>query len=256
MSDKLEKTKELLKLINDGLTKKDFIDSFRNVVEQVNKVKAQQEKKMQEATNLINSYIRNAKDVTTTQKTELKSLVKNELTKLSDSLNSKMEEVDSKLSEVKDGMDGQDADENRIIEAVKEQITIPTVEDLQNDIPKLGEPIRDALELLQGEERLDVSAIKGLDKLMNKDMGGRRGGGGFSYIHMDRHFIDRESVGTGDGATKVFTLNGAPNPTNSLRVVVGGGELFETDDFTLSSKTITFITAPPSGAVIRAWYRK
>jgi len=40
---------------------------------------------------------------------------------------------------------------------------IPTIEQIELDIPKLGEPIRDSLELLQGDERLDIDAIKGLD---------------------------------------------------------------------------------------------
>ena len=48
---------------------------------------------------------------------------------------------------------------------VEEKLTplIPKIEDIENDIPKLGEPIRDSLEILRGENRLDISAIKGLD---------------------------------------------------------------------------------------------
>jgi hypothetical protein len=45
---------------------------------------------------------------------------------------------------------------------------IPTVESIELDIPKLGEPIRDALELLQGDERLDKSAIKGLQEELDR----------------------------------------------------------------------------------------
>ena len=36
------------------------------------------------------------------------------------------------------------------------------IERIERDIPRLGEPVRDALELLQGDERLDASAIKNL----------------------------------------------------------------------------------------------
>ena len=42
-------------------------------------------------------------------------------------------------------------------------IRIPTIEEISLDLPKLGNRIRDGLELLQGEERLDKKAVKGLD---------------------------------------------------------------------------------------------
>ena len=41
---------------------------------------------------------------------------------------------------------------------------IPKIEEIQNDLPKLGPRIRDSLELLTEDERVDESAIKGLDK--------------------------------------------------------------------------------------------
>lgn len=41
-------------------------------------------------------------------------------------------------------------------------------EDIVNQIPVYGERVRDALELLQGDERLDISAIKGLAELIEK----------------------------------------------------------------------------------------
>ena len=40
---------------------------------------------------------------------------------------------------------------------------VPKIEDIEKDLPKLGEPIRDSLEILKGEDRLDKSAIRGLD---------------------------------------------------------------------------------------------
>jgi len=55
-----------------------------------------------------------------------------------------------------DYFDGKDADEEAIIAAVETKI--------EKELPKLGEPIRDGLEILKGENRLDISAIKGVDK--------------------------------------------------------------------------------------------
>ena len=45
---------------------------------------------------------------------------------------------------------------------------IPTIEQVENDLPKLGERIRDGLEVLQGEERLDASAVKGLPEFQKE----------------------------------------------------------------------------------------
>lgn len=149
----------------------------------------------------------------------------------------------------KDGVDGKDASEEKITENVLK------------DIPLLNRPIRDSLEELKDDERLDITAIKGLMKALRglrskaTRLGQRRVGGGFSKIHMEGHFIDNELVGTGDGSTVAFPLDHMPNPPISLKIVVGAGELFLTDDWTISTKTITFLTAPPSGAKVRASYR-
>ena len=75
----------------------------------------------------------------------------------------KMVLMDKKMSEVRNG---QDADETAIVEKVRGQIIVPTIEEIEKDLPKLGESIRDALELLQDENRLDVSAIKGLEEII------------------------------------------------------------------------------------------
>lgn len=94
-----------------------------------------------------------------------------------------------------DGKDGRDADEKKIIEEVIKKIPngknvdkkeiikevlkeIPKVDEtkitetieknIKTDLPKLGEKIRDGLELLQGENRLDKTAIQGIKEIENK----------------------------------------------------------------------------------------
>ncbi len=56
-----------------------------------------------------------------------------------------------------DGEAGKDADEQAIIAK------------LESDLPRFGAAFRDGLELLQDEERLDISALRGVDKLV-KDL--------------------------------------------------------------------------------------
>jgi len=109
------------------------------------------------------------------------------------------------------------------------------------------EDIVKKLESLQGDKRLDASAIKNLPISMGaKERTIHRGG---------INLVFNELLGTGDGTTTVFTLSNTPYDVNSVEVWVGGGRMFRTDDYTLSGKTITFITPPPNGAKVRATYR-
>ena len=76
----------------------------------------------------------------------------------------------------KDGQDGKDADEQAIINAVQSKIKVPAIEEIEKDLPKLGTSIRDSLELLQGDDRLEMSAIKGLDdKLKEVETASKKG---------------------------------------------------------------------------------
>lgn len=79
--------------------------------------------------------------------------------------------------DIKDGLPGKDATSpdmslivseasQKAIEAIKP--LIPTIESIETDLPKLGEQIRDSLELLEGDNRLDASAIKGLKEQFDK----------------------------------------------------------------------------------------
>jgi len=119
------------------------------------------------------------------------------------------------------------------------------------------EMIRDKLEFLRGEERLDVSAIKGLRTKLY-DLGKQNVGGasGFNYSAIDVHTVDDETPGgTVNGSNKAFTLNHSPSPTTSLKVYVNGMRMRITEDWTLSGQTITFNTAPPQNSIILVDYR-
>jgi hypothetical protein len=125
--------------------------------------------------------------------------------------------------------------------------------------PDTPDQIRDKLESLQDEERLSISAIHKLedrlDELERRPAGGK-GGGGFSKIAMDFHIQDDETPsGTVNSSNTVFTLANVPNPSTSLKCYVNGQRMRITTDYTLSSGTITFITAPPTGSILLVDYR-
>jgi len=126
-----------------------------------------------------------------------------------------------------------------------------------------AEDVRNKLELLTGEERLNVSAISGLKemleeykkKYMERPLGS--GGGGFSKIAMEGKFVDNEvPSGLVNGTNKVFTIAKAPNPTTSLKVYWNGQLLLKDSDYTLSGTTITMEVAPDTGSNIWVDYRK
>ena len=65
-----------------------------------------------------------------------------------------------------------------------------------------------------------------------------------------------ELSGEIDGVNKTFILSVAPDPAISLFIILNGALQTISEDYTLSSLTITFISAPPEGSVLRAFFRK
>lgn len=125
--------------------------------------------------------------------------------------------------------------------------------------PDTKEQVRDKLEELKDGEKLSIQAIQDLSKILEElrkvEKGGKVGGG-FSKIHMDRHFIDDETpTGSINGTNTSFTISKAPNPTSSLKVYSGGIRLRVTEDYTISGRTITFNTAPLTNTIILVDFR-
>lgn len=169
----------------------------------------------------------------------------------------------------RDGKDGKDAvvDEASIVsEAVKATVEalkpfLPTIPAILEELTSQGVKTREGLEELQGDERLDYKAIKGLEEILKdldelKRRPARLGGGGFSKISIEGHIIDDETpTGAVNSVNTIFTLANTPNPSASLKVYVNGQRMRLTDDYTFSGRTITFITAPPATSIIICDYR-
>lgn len=149
------------------------------------------------------------------------------------------------------------------METEVEEIEVPEIEEIEKDLPKLGIPIRDGLELITEEsEKLKIEAIgylrKELDELKKRIDTMPRGsyGGGFSVGAMNIHFIDSETpTGTVNGVNTDFTTTNIPSPTSSLKVFVNGQRMKLTEDYTFSGNTISFLTAPPTGSILTCDYR-
>ena len=240
---------------DDHIGKADVAEHIKKIIAYVKKIDERTIRDVRIIKQSLEAFNAKLKNDNNTNVSELKDSTKNYVSGVIAKLeieHSKLKEmVDNKLAEVKDG---EDADEERILDNLKAQIHLPTIDELEDDLPKLGTKIRDSLELLNGEDRLDVSAIKGLKELI-KGSTSKVSGGGLNMGAVTIRTVDNELLGTGDNSETDFTLNHAPSPATSLHIKVGTAELFLTDDFTLSGKVVTFLTAPPTGAKVRADYK-
>lgn len=161
-----------------------------------------------------------------------------------------------------DGRNGIDADATDIITRASKIASEIAVDELRKLIPEVEldtpEQIADKLEELKGDKRLGIGAIKDLaDKLKeleDRPIGG--GGGGVSKMALDAHFIDDETpTGSINGTNKAFVLANTPNPTSSLKVYLDGQRMSITEDYTFSGRTITFLTAPLTGSILKCDYK-
>lgn len=157
---------------------------------------------------------------------------------------------------------------NKIIEKIKGDLEERVSEIVQGaagrdgrdaeevDLDRLAGDVIDKLEFPE----FSIRDIKGLEERLTelREVRGRKlGGGGFSKIHMEAKIIDDEvPFGSVNGTNKVFTLANIPNPPASVKVFVNGQKMKSGgEDYTLSGKTITAVTAPPTGSIILVDYR-
>ena len=70
------------------------------------------------------------------------------------------------------------------------------------------------------------------------------------------YFVENETpTGSINGSNTTFTLAGNPNPDGSLEVFVNGQKMAVTEDYTLSTDTLTTLVAYPTGVILRVNYR-
>lgn len=243
-------------LETDHLTKEDFFAHFEKVVKIVKNIEQkniEEIEAMKGAVKLLGERLEQKTDIDVSSLSDKAiKYCSQEMIKMSNAQKAKMKEMDSKMSDVKNGMD---ADNDYIADKVSDTIKKPIIDEIEKDLPQLGESIRDGLEILSGDERLDVSAIKGLEELLKELKKPVSMGGGLSTLALSMRFVDDETPsGDVDGVNTVFTLSKTPQ-TGSLKVFVGGARQRITEDYTLSNKTITFNVAPETGSILLVDYR-
>lgn len=121
------------------------------------------------------------------------------------------------------------------------------IENIEKDLPKLGESIRDGLELLEGDDRLDKKAIKGLEELENRiNLTGKSGGvSNARIIQAFKYILKTESpVGDIDGVNTQYTVS---QPIFAVLAFSLNGEVIpQLPNYTIMDRTITFSAAIPA----------
>lgn len=141
-----------------------------------------------------------------------------------------------------DYFDGVDADEEVIAGKVVEMVVPKATDAIGKNLPALGTAIRDGLELLQGENRLSVSAIQGLEEHIGRVVEPYSMGGG-AVVSVQSNGVNKVN----QAGTLNFKGGGAPtvsvgaNGVTELDFPAGSGINPQAPSGTINSVNTTFI---------------
>lgn len=232
-----------IKLLKDLPSRKEFVESFKNVVE---RVKSFESKLTSDFQNLVSTINKKADD---------------SFKRLEDRVNKELKGVDGKDGKNgKDGRDGVNGATGPKGDTGPQGAQGISGKDGRDGSPDDAFDTRNKLELLDGEERLKLEAIRGLEDLIKdiKELKARPSGGpGRSLLQLYVNGAKKGAVQylniTGSGVSyssasgrNDVTITGG---TGSLAVLTATGTV---DD---SNKTFTFATEPTLVMVNGAAYR-
>lgn len=269
--DQLKRITELKKLLDEGLTRDEFIKSFETVVKQVltieQKIIEKSDKKTEQTIKDLEILKGQFKDIIEQSKKDststfgqikqramqvvedfvLKSNLDKRITDTLKTVKDKMSEMDMKMMEVQDGHTPTPEEMKPVaMEAMHEMMP-----EMMKEHELTPEQTRDKLESIKEEkEKLAIKAIgyleERLKKLEDRPMGGR--GGGTSAIGVAQAFKyiahTEEPTGLINGSNVTYTVK------NTIWWIAGftlnGEQIAELPNFTYSGHTITFASALPA----------
>lgn len=251
--EQLEKIKGVFELVQESITRKEFVDSFKNVVDMVLKMEKKHRKLVEDSVEELKRTQKNVGSELSAENQEILAKAIAKVDKLIEEERAALNLVIDKARTLKsgedgkdgtDGADGKDADEEAILDQIFEQL--PDVE--EETSPK---KTRDKLETLKGKERLHVKAIDGLKEMFEefkKDLPlGGKGGGGTSAagvkFAMGRIVKSETPTGAINGSNKTYTVTQEIHAVFSFAI---NGEVIMDSEYSFSGRTITFTTALPA----------
>lgn len=188
---------------------------------------------------LFNSIVEKQKSLEAKLTTEQSKFVKEQNKYVSDSLKEVKKLVDFMIANKPE--DGDDADEERIIEEVDKKLS-KKIKEVKDSIPSpyTADDMRDMLVQLEGDDRLPASAIKGLEEMLASGRASRSVAmkGGVTQIKAGAG-ISLESSGAGGRGVVTISASGGGielqtdstiNGTQNLLNLIGGTNVTLTDD--------------------------
>lgn len=159
-AEKLKKLQEILKQVDSGLTREEFTVAFKKLMEVLAEIKKNLEQKIDSKTQGAKEKLEELQDeckemilkIEKDNQSTLPNLKKWVLERIGDlyirsRINEKIAELDEALANIKDGVEGPIG---------------PVGPQGAPGSPDTPEEVRDKLELLDGDERLDRTAIRGI----------------------------------------------------------------------------------------------
>lgn len=255
MATKQETIEQLIKTakeLQDTVTATEFITAFKKVMEFVKKIENKNIQEIEQLKTLTTNLGNKLKQDSDLTLSDVKAEVSQQIGKALKEQEVGMNFIKDKVRNLRDG---KDADETKIVQDVLSQIKLPEQKEIILDTP---EQLRDKLETLEKEERLDMEAVRGLKEALDKAAATNKVSGLFGTRRVYQPYRDNFTSQT-DGATKTFYLSREPLKTDTIMV-------FGTDfpiildpatDFTVSGKALTLtdaIDAPTTGASLVVIY--
>lgn len=155
---------QIVMKFKDILTKKDALVILEKMKDYALDSRKMTEKELATIKEAVDKAIERIHNTASTDaqsiKDEVSSKLENEMNKIMLQHEAMMSVVDAKLAEVQDGLDGVDADEERVIAEVLARLPAQKMTPFE---------IRDALESIELEdEQLNIEAIRGLKEILEK----------------------------------------------------------------------------------------
>lgn len=240
--DKTEKLKKLLEVANeDYMSISQARELLLSLGEAVKKLKRQLQDDFNADKRDLISQLNLALDKVENEIDQLDNKHIQEIKRLATDFDNKLSSLKAEIPQATDLTEVWNAIKGIIIPKTDEILA-----EVEQKLPQYGSKYRDGLELLQGDDRLDKSAIKGLtEELKEIKKIKTTASGGVRRVFQP--YLDDFSAQT-DGVTKTFYLSREPLKTDTIQV--WGTDfpiiLRPTTDFTVSGKTLTLTSAVPA----------
>ena len=252
---KIAKLERLLTLVDESLTREEFTKAFEEILNVVVKTQTKNKEEIEEMWKVYENMCVSMKEKSATDLEALKKKVTDYCTK---EMGGMMKEHEEAMSAIEDKLttvrDGKDADEEQIVKDVLAQIPPP--------LPEVTpEQVRDKLETLKDDERLDKSAIKGLQEEIKelKEMISKVGSARVAMGGPNANAVQSYDLSSQlNGVAKSFQV-----PRHRVAIMLVGTQApliyRPTTDYTTANVTLTLtseVLAPATGQSLIFMYLK